>query len=73
VSNGRKGPEGEERTGPHEADLRVCEVTPPADGDGSTTATLTEHTKDSAHNTEFAHEIDISQNGDKGGERGRAG
>ncbi|MGH3243756.1 MAG: transglycosylase domain-containing protein [Spirillospora sp.] len=65
MSNGRKGPEGEERTGPGEADGPDTEVAPPVGGDGPTTVTLTVHTEESAQDTEFAHEDDIFQNGDK--------
>ncbi|TDD29368.1 penicillin-binding protein, partial [Actinomadura sp. KC06] len=70
MSDGRKGPEREERTGPGEADLHDAaystqQVAPPAGGDGPTTATLTVHTGESAQDTEFAREDDISQNGDK--------
>ncbi|MFI0370865.1 transglycosylase domain-containing protein [Actinomadura sp. 1N219] len=65
MSDGRKGPEGEERTGPGEAELHTAEVAPPAGEDGPTTATLTVHTGESAQDAEFTRENDISQNGDK--------
>ncbi|TDB87628.1 penicillin-binding protein, partial [Actinomadura sp. KC216] len=70
MSNGRKGPEGEERTGPGEAGRAGAEhvrqrVAPPAGGDGPSTATPAEHTGETAQDSEFARRDDISQNGDK--------
>lgn len=65
MSNGRKGPEGEEPTGPGEVDPHDTEAGPPAGGDGPTTATLTVDAEESAQDAEFDREEDISDNGGK--------
>ncbi|WP_433463472.1 transglycosylase domain-containing protein [Spirillospora sp. CA-128828] len=78
MSDSEKSPEGEEPTGTGEVDRDDTDGGAPAGTDGPATATLTadtaSDTEQSTQDAEFAHEADISQNGDKSvGEAGGAG
>ncbi|TDC88257.1 transglycosylase domain-containing protein [Actinomadura sp. 7K507] len=60
MSDGRKGPEGEEPTGPGEVDRQDTEAGPPDGGDDPATATLTVNAEESAGDAEFGDRADIS-------------